>query len=247
MIVDDRDFLRKARRLTKWNLVIAECKHRALHDVIGLLYDEADLAFARTKRDTILKEIEEYDAQYYPDRKGPWMMCQSGYRFWPYDPRPEDINLGDIAHALGMLCRYCGHVRKHYSVGQHSVLVSRVVHPQAALAGLLHDAAEAYLGDIISPVKRQLAEFKAIEDRVMDAVCERFSLNPSNKALWTEVKRGDNMLLATEFRDVARQGVKVEDFAEPAMRDTIKSFWSPERAKALFLQRYEELVYGIGA
>lgn len=57
-------------------------------------------------------------------RIGDWMQTASGRMFWPVDPRPEDVEINDIAHALSLTCRYCGHVREFYSVAQHSVLVS---------------------------------------------------------------------------------------------------------------------------
>ena len=58
-------------------------------------------------------------------RKGDWMQTATGGVFWPVDPRPEDVEIEDIAHALSLICRYCGHVREFYSVAQHSVLVAR--------------------------------------------------------------------------------------------------------------------------
>ena len=81
-------------------------------------------------------------------RKGDWMQTHSGIQFWPLDPRPEDILIEDIAHALSNQCRFAGHCCFHYSVAQHSVLVSENVPAQDAMWGLLHDAGEAYLVDL---------------------------------------------------------------------------------------------------
>lgn len=90
-----------------------------------------------------------------PGRIGDWAQTWSGRRFYPQDPRPEDIAIVDIAHALGNMARYNGHCR-FYSVAEHSVLVSKIVPMEDALAGLLHDAPEAILADVIRPVKRAL-------------------------------------------------------------------------------------------
>jgi hypothetical protein len=56
------------------------------------------------------------------NRAGDWIQTFSGRRFYPADPRPDDMDIGDVAHALSMVCRFNGHVRFHYSVAQHAVL-----------------------------------------------------------------------------------------------------------------------------
>src|SRR5689334_10911717 len=79
------------------------------------------------------------------------MTTFSGEPFWPLDPQPEDIRIVDIAHALSLQCRFNGHTKFHYSVAQHSLIMSFNVPLQFALEALLHDAAEAYIGDLIRP------------------------------------------------------------------------------------------------
>jgi hypothetical protein len=91
-------------------------------------------------------------------RLGDWSQTYTGKRFYVADPRPEDVDIIDIAHALSMMCRYSGHVSMFYSVAEHSLLVSHMVPPEDALCGLLHDATEAYLSDLTRPVKRTLGE-----------------------------------------------------------------------------------------
>jgi uncharacterized protein len=109
-------------------------------------------------------------------RIGDWLQTYSGKCFWPLDPRPEEVDIYDIAHSLSMTCRYSGHCKEFYSVAEHSILLSRVVSPQNAMWALLHDAAEAYSSDIPRPLKKSLPDWKIMEKRIMDAVCIKFSL-----------------------------------------------------------------------
>src|SRR3989344_3806442 len=116
-------------------------------------------------------------------RVGNWMQTFTGRRFYPLDPRPEDVCVEDIAHALSLVCRFGGHVRFHYSVAQHSLYVSNHVDDHGAggqdvLIALLHDAAEAYIGDVVWPLKQatEMLGYRVVEERVERAVFERFGL-----------------------------------------------------------------------
>ena len=96
-----------------------------------------------------------------------WMLTYTGKMVYPHQLRVEDICIEDIAHALAYQCRYNGHCNRFYSVAEHCVLVSREVekftmNKGAALAGLLHDASETWLGDTISPNKTD--EHRALEE-----------------------------------------------------------------------------------
>ncbi len=98
-------------------------------------------------------------------RGGYSMQTFSRTMFYPLDPHPEDVHIVDIAHALANICRFGGHAKRFYSVAQHSVLVSRIVEPEDALHGLMHDAAEAYVGDVVRPIKHMpgMAAYHAAE------------------------------------------------------------------------------------
>ena len=98
-----------------------------------------------------------------------WIETHSGAQFKYNEPEESWILIEDIAHALANQCRYNGHCSRFYSVAEHSVLVSQVLPDELKLYGLLHDAAEAYLGDVAKPQKDLpwMAEYKAYEHRVM--------------------------------------------------------------------------------
>jgi uncharacterized protein len=167
-----------------------------------------------------------------------WIQTYSGKSFDPEDPRPEDFDLRDIAHALSLQCRFNGHCRVFYSVAEHSVRVSRICSPDHALWGLLHDMAEAYVGDLPRPIKVTLLEFQRHEARVLQAACVAFHLD------WPmppSVKRADDILLATEARDLMAPPPKSWRLSEKPLSEVITPLTSLE-AEAGFLRRYAELM-----
>jgi hypothetical protein len=127
-----------------------------------------------------------------------WTQTYTGIAFDLEDPQPDMVNEVDIAHALSMQCRFNGHCQKFFSVAQHSVMVSARATSENSLWALLHDAAEAYIGDMVSPIKHMTENegFRALETRVMRAVCERFGLPIEQPE---EIKRLDMEQLAYEF------------------------------------------------
>ena len=115
------------------------------------------------------------------------------------NPDPNDIFIEDIAHALSHIARFSGNTREFYSVAQHCVLCSRINPYNQAFEKLLHDAAEAYIGDLVSPLKNLLPGYKAIEDSIDKAVANRFGLSPGFQNT-AEVKRADLTMLVNEKR-----------------------------------------------
>lgn len=177
--------------------------------------------------------------------RGPVMQLYSGKPFYPLDPRPEEIELTDIAHALSLLCRYGGHAKHFYSVAQHSIGVSYVIGggPLQQIWGLMHDAAEAYVGDLTRPMKQALSArapqvYGAIESAVMQAIRQRFNLGPEPTSA---VKHADNIMAATEKRDIMRRS-KFSWGQMPAPLAPFRlTYMSAHEAKAAFLARYAEL------
>lgn len=117
-------------------------------------------------------------------RRGDWMITFTGKRFWPLDPRADEVCFADVAHALSMVCRYGGHVSRFYSVAEHSVLLARYFLRQGdrpkARRALAHDMPEAYTGDVVRPLKQHWQEARAIEARVADVVSEALGWPWSN-------------------------------------------------------------------
>jgi hypothetical protein len=127
--------------------------------------------------------------------RGDWMQTATGRQFWPMDPRPHEVFIEDIAHALSMICRFGGHCRRFYSVAEHSVLIARAAASEHKRWALLHDASEAYIGDQIRPLKKHLAAYREAEQKIMRAICVRFGLHLDQPA---SVKALDLALLMDE-------------------------------------------------
>lgn len=168
-----------------------------------------------------------------------WIQTFSGKKFTPLAPRVEDICVEDIAHALSNICRFTGHCANFYSVAQHSVLVSYICDSENALHGLLHDASEAYCQDIASPIKKT-DEFKAYRDleaRIQNAICRKFDLSSIEPS---DVKKADQLLLATEARDLMTLKHPNWKLNIQPLPFTIVAL-PPGEAKQLFLNRFREL------
>lgn len=131
-----------------------------------------------------------------------WIETHSGIAFDILEPTVEMVSIEDIAHSLSQMNRFTGHCRFPYPVAQHSRLVSYLVPDEYALWGLLHDASEAYIGDMNRPLKHfSLAgnEYRKVEDRVMEVVCRKFRLDFAEPEA---VKIADTQMLFAEKSQV---------------------------------------------
>jgi hypothetical protein len=169
-----------------------------------------------------------------------WFQTYSGVLFTLPEFDPANINITDIAHGLSLQCRFNGHIREFYSVAQHSLLVQSIVSPENRMWALMHDAAEAYLGDIVGPLKRLLPDYRKFEKELMGLICDTFWLP---RAMPAEVKAADMILLATEKRDlvIASAPKPWESLAGIEPMAAHIDAWPPVIAEAKFLERFEEL------
>lgn len=175
------------------------------------------------------------------DRIGNWMQTYTGRMFWPLDPRPEEVDIEDIAHSLSMQGRFAGHADHWYSIAEHSVYVSRFVPAEHALQALLHDASEAYVVDVPRPVKPALTNYREIEDRVWEAIAAHFGV-PAE--LHPSIKLAENAVLLAEQRDLMKPPPMpwlVPGEPAPGLRIAAVG---PAKAKKWFLNRFDELTEG---
>lgn len=167
----------------------------------------------------------------------------SGGRFWPCDPRAEEVRIEDIAHALSLQCRFTGHCLRFYSVAEHSVRVARRVPKADQKWALLHDASEAYLIDLARPVKHQaeMAIYRDVEKRIMRAVCFRFGLDFGQPASVTEA---DHRMLVTEAKVLMRWDDGLNDtwaHLGEGYNDELIDCWSPQEAEWQFLNFFRTI------
>jgi len=172
-------------------------------------------------------------------RNGNWMQTFTGRAYYPTDPHPDDVCIEDIAHALSQECRFGGHCREFYSVAEHSYWVSYMVHPEYALEGLLHDAAEAYMKDIPRPLKHssEMAEYRRLEKLNRRAICYRLGIDFHEPR---EVKQADNDILLVEHK--ALFGTPPLPWMVPGASTADSGIkicgYTPKLAEAHFLGRY---------
>lgn len=162
----------------------------------------------------------------------------TGRNFNPLDPNIDDINLLDICHGLSNICRFVGHVREFYSVGEHSCRVHDLVSAPIRLRAILHDASEAYICDLAAPLKTQkeMEFFKVIENNLMKVIYEKYGLDEEEPE---ELHFFDKSLGSTEQRDLMPPGSVRGSYAP--LENVFISPWSPVQAKFAMIDRLERL------
>lgn len=167
----------------------------------------------------------------------------SGKRFYFLDPDPEDIDIYDIAHALSMNCRYTGHCDRFYSVAEHSWHMARMAPEGYELAALLHDASEAYITDIASPIKQHLPDYQQMEDHLMKHISAKFGFQYPLDPI---IKHLDLTMLSTEAHYLLRSRGDSWDLWDYRKRPVVQHDFrpicmTPTRARTLFLDKFYEL------
>lgn len=173
-----------------------------------------------------------------------FMTTFSKVEFTPLNPKKEDILVDDIAHALSFMTRANGHFPEFYSVGQHCIFcceeaLARGFSNRVALACLLHDASEAYMADIIRPVKKHLSEYLEIEEKLQTFIYKTFIEEDLNDEELKLVHFIDNALLYNEFIHYANKELeidKVDLVSKPVFKFT--DFKEVEN-------KYKELFYNL--
>ena len=187
-------------------------------------------------------------------RRGDWILTRSGGRFYPIDPRAEEVRLADIAGSLSNQCRWTGHTMYHYSIAQHACYVADAVEkimPGLALAALHHDSPEAYIGDMARPWKRMLAvigtgslvQISTAENAILGAIFDHLDIQEPSAAQWGIIAQVDNRVLRTEFDQLLPRDDSAawEDLGEPVPGLSIER-WSPEYAYRRFIEMHDRLV-----
>jgi uncharacterized protein len=165
-----------------------------------------------------------------------WMPTFSNLELDFSDEEWIVLPIEDIAHALSNICRFSGHCKKFYSVAEHSVLISHLVPPELGLVGLMHDASEAYVGDMNAGLKRVIGgPFKDLERKACKAIATGYGI-PIEQFDHPKIKEFDIKILGEEARHLMPYHPGWDQF--PDRLDIVIHAWSPEHAKAEFLKRY---------
>lgn len=181
------------------------------------------------------------DAYLTPGR-GYWLHTSTGRHFYPQDPRPEEVAAEDIANGLALTCRYGGQGRidRFYSVAEHCVHMAHYAERQGypaavSLCMLLHDAAEAYTGDLIMSMKKALPEFKRIEEPLERVILEKYGMVDTFDKYAKLVKHVDCNICRMELEELFGDDAVVGDRVH--LKGVSLGFWRPELAKTTYLDK----------
>ena len=182
------------------------------------------------------------------------IVTYTGKSFDLLNPQPETVCIEDIAHSLANLCRYTGHVKEFYSVAQHCTIMAEADLPGDPLVRLLHDSAEAYIGDLSSPWKQLLyvgipetiqvnagyVTTKTWEQKIQNVVGLALGVNLEHSA---EVKEADNRMYFTEVRDLMPPSAEFRKWrGDLKPLEHVIHPQSPKYAETSFLRLYKHLM-----
>lgn len=167
-----------------------------------------------------------------------WIQTWSGKQFWPTAPRAEDVDIEDIAWMLAQQNRWKGATIVPYNIAQHSVYVSSISDSEYMLQGLLHDATEAYLGDMAGPIKSSFPDFVKAENALWEVIANKYGVPVE---LHPSVKRADLVLLNMESLALMRKPPVEWRQSLPPPADFVIKVAGPSASAELFLERFKEL------
>lgn len=182
------------------------------------------------------------------DKKDAWLQTYTGKRVSVMNPQPNEINIEDISVALSKQCRFNGHCSKFYTVAEHSVrgawLAEDWYGKDVAREFLLHDATEAYMGDMIRPVKRMMPQFEEMEQVFWKAISTKFNLPYVHSK---EVHYLDNVMVSWEKRDLlpnAEEWPNLPDISGLGLQK-LHPYTDVEQIEALFFSQFKRLFGGL--
>jgi hypothetical protein len=169
----------------------------------------------------------------------------SGIHMNPVDPHPEDIDIGDIGHALSLVCRGGGHVKSFFSVAQHSLVCAEEARLRGhslrvQMGALLHDGSEAYMSDLVRPVKEQIPQYRTIENRLIDTIWDKYIPgNPLTDEERRRIKEIDDDAMSWDMKILL--GDEINRNYRNLKRLPDHSFVPMEQVEAAFLKKFYEL------
>ncbi len=174
------------------------------------------------------------------------MHMQSGKRIDFNCIRADDIDIYDIAHNLANICRFNGACPQHYSVAEHSVIVSKLLSDEFKLWGLLHDAHEAYIGDVITPIKEYLGadRLASLKESLDILIAKKINVIRGPRTI-CQIKRMDHritniegMLFFDDWQDILIDDYRGDDYAKEIQMIECEP---PEAAEYAFLEQFRIL------
>jgi 5'-deoxynucleotidase YfbR-like HD superfamily hydrolase len=179
----------------------------------------------------------------------PSIVTYSGRKFPILRATASDIFIEDIAHALSNICRYTGHCKKLYSVAEHSVRIANMCTGNTMkLYALLHDAPEAYLSDLSTPVKEQLPRYQEIEKYLQDVIIKRYSLEcVAYNGNARDVKEYDTLIRVVEVKSLFKSypGFNFQGRDYEIKRSERIRPWSSRKAEKEYLKLFKTVYRGV--
>lgn len=173
-----------------------------------------------------------------------YILTYKKIEFYPLEPKIEDIDIVDIAHALSLLCRANGHFKHFYSVGLHSLncayeAIARGYSKNVVLGCLLHDGSEAYLADITRPVKKHLHKYLEVEEVLQNKIFEKWipTLTDEERKLVFEI---DDAILYYEF--ITLFGESIFDYVPILKSNPRFEYIEFSQIENEFITKFNELI-----